>query len=100
MFGWFRRRRRALPEVERSEWPPPEKVVAEFYNERRDFRGLVIMRFDDAFAYLFQSLMYDPVYPVPDDWRDDNLHPLSGVYDTIERAVAEAKRDAEWVRHA
>ncbi|MBA4019726.1 MAG: hypothetical protein C0483_21385 [Pirellula sp.] len=101
MFGWLRKRPTDATAEPLSD-APSRRIVAEFYNDRRDFRGLIFERDDGTFSYYFESLMDlsdEPVWPIPEVWWEGNLRPLSGVYDSAETALAEAKRDAVWVQN-
>lgn len=81
---------------------PSRRIVAEFYNDQRDFRGLIFEREGGTFSYCFESLMDlsdEPVWPIPEVWWEGNLQPLSGIYDRAETALAEAKRDSVWLQN-
>ena len=102
MFGWFRQQRTVVPDSTPSEVSQSRKIVAEFYNDQRDLRGLIVEREDGTYSYYFESLMdlsEEPVRPIPEVWWDGNLQPLSGIYQSAEAALAEAKRDAVWLQN-
>ena len=102
MFSWFRQRRTEVSDSTPSEVSQSRRIVADFYNDQRDFRGLVVEREDGTFSYYFELLMdlsEEPVRPIPEVWWDGNLQPLSGIYQSAEAALAEAKRDAVWLQN-
>ncbi len=102
MFGWFRQRRTVASDSSASEVSQSRRIVAEFYNDQCDFRGLIVERQDGTFSYYFESLMdlsEEPVWPIPKVWWDGNLQRLSGIYHSAEAALAEAKRHAVWLQN-
>lgn len=101
MFGWFRKRRRQIHDPISKE-RDRQLIVTKFYNDARNFRCVISRRDNGTLSYYFESLMDlsdEPVFPTPEIWWEDNSHSWSGVYDSVEIATAEAKRDPEWIRN-
>lgn len=73
------------------------KIVAEVYNDDRHLRIKVFERENGAFSYFFEYMVTWPDMPTTDSWLDD-LKTTSGVYDSIDHAIAAAKSDTVWAQ--